>query len=33
LLGLNIDFATPKGGALSIPCVGEVKDGRGEFYD
>jgi hypothetical protein len=29
----NIDFATPKRGALGIPCVGEFKNGRGDFYD
>ncbi len=29
----NIDFATPKGGALGIPGVGEFKNGRGDFYD
>jgi hypothetical protein len=30
----NLDFATPKGGALgSIPGVGEFKNGRGDFYD
>jgi hypothetical protein len=30
----NIDFATPKRGALgSIPGVGEFKNGRGDFYD
>jgi hypothetical protein len=29
----NIDFATPKGGALGIPAVGEFKNGRGDFYD
>jgi hypothetical protein len=29
----NIDFATPKSGALGIPCVGEFKNGRGDFYD
>jgi hypothetical protein len=29
----NIDFATPKRGALGIRCVGEFKNGRGDFYD
>jgi hypothetical protein len=29
----NLDFATPKVGTLGIPCVGEFKNGRGDFYD
>ena len=29
----NIDFATPKGGTLGIPGVGEFRDGRADFYD
>ena len=30
----NIDFATPKSGALgNTPGVGEFKNGRGDFYD
>ena len=29
----NIDFATPGGGTLGIPGVGEFKDGRATFYD
>jgi hypothetical protein len=28
-----LDFATPKGGALGIPNVGEFRNGRGDFYD
>ena len=29
----SLAFATPKGGTLSIPCVGEFRNGRGDFYD
>jgi hypothetical protein len=29
----NLDFATPNVGTLGIPCVGEFKNGRGDFYD
>jgi hypothetical protein len=29
----NLDFATPKRGALGIPGVGEFKNGCGDFYD
>jgi len=29
----NINFATSDGGMLSVPCVGEFKNGVGEFYD
>lgn len=30
----NIDFATPKSGALgNTPGVGEFKNGRADFYD
>jgi len=28
-----LDFATPKGGALGTPNVGEFRNGRGDFYD
>jgi hypothetical protein len=26
-------FATPNVGKLSVPCIGEFKNGRGDFYD
>ena len=26
-------FATPSGGTLSVPCIGEFRNGRGDFYD
>ncbi len=26
-------FATPNVGTLSVPCIGEFKNGRGDFYD
>jgi hypothetical protein len=29
----SLNFANVKGGTLSVPTVGEFKDGRGEFYD
>jgi hypothetical protein len=29
----KLDFATPKRGTLVIPCVGEFKNGGGDFYD
>ena len=29
----SLDFATPNVGSLGIPCVGEFKNGRGDFYD
>ncbi len=29
----SLNFAGSKGGTLSVPTVGEFKDGRGEFYD
>jgi hypothetical protein len=29
----SLDFATPGGGTLGIPCVGEFKNARGDFYD
>jgi hypothetical protein len=30
----NLTFATSKGGVLGMPpCIGEFKNGRGEFYD
>ena len=29
----NIYFTNPAAGTLSIPAVGEFKNGRGEFYD
>jgi hypothetical protein len=29
----NIYFANPAGGTMSLPVVGEFKNGRGEFYD
>ena len=29
----STNFATSKVGVLSVPCIGEFKDGRGEFYD
>jgi len=29
----SLDFATPNVGTLGIPCVGEFKNGRGDFYD
>lgn len=29
----SLDFATPNVGTLGIPCVGEFKKGRGDFYD
>jgi hypothetical protein len=29
----SVNFATSDVGILSVPCVGEFKDGRGEFYD
>jgi hypothetical protein len=28
-----IAFATPESGTLSVPCVGEFKNGRGDFFD
>lgn len=29
----NLAFATPNNGTLSVPCIGEFRDGRGEFFD
>ncbi len=29
----NLGFATPERGELSIPCIGEFRNGRGDFYD
>ncbi|MFL6300682.1 MAG: hypothetical protein ACJ71N_08770 [Terriglobales bacterium] len=29
----NVNFATPNVGTFGVPCVGEFKNGRGEFYD
>jgi len=29
----SISFTNPSTGTMSIPSVGEFKDGRGEFYD
>ena len=29
----SLNFANANGGILSVPTVGEFKDGRGEFYD
>ena len=29
----SLNFASPVGGGLAQPTVGEFKDGRGEFYD
>lgn len=29
----NMNFATSGVGTLSVPMVGEFRDGRGEFYD
>lgn len=29
----SINFATPSGGTLGVPAVGEFKNGRGDFYD
>ena len=29
----SLNFANVKGGTLSVPTVGEFKNGRGEFYD
>jgi hypothetical protein len=29
----SLVFATPDGGSLSVPCVGEFRNGRGDFYD
>ena len=29
----SLNFASAAGGSLSVPTVGEFKNGRGEFYD
>jgi hypothetical protein len=29
----SLVFATPNGGTLSVPCIGEFRSGRGDFYD
>ena len=29
----GVAFATPGSGTLSIPCIGEFRNGRGDFYD
>jgi hypothetical protein len=29
----SLNFASSAGGTMSVPTVGEFKDGRGEFYD
>jgi hypothetical protein len=29
----SLNFATPGVGTLGVPCVGEFKNGRGDFYD
>lgn len=29
----SLNFANSRGGTLSVPTVGEFKNGRGEFYD
>src|SRR5215472_2974178 len=29
----SLNSANVKGGTISVPTVGEFKDGRGEFYD
>ena len=29
----SLNFASSNGGTLSVPMIGEFKNGRGEFYD
>jgi len=29
----SLNFASSRGGTLSVPTIGEFKNGRGEFYD
>jgi hypothetical protein len=29
----SLNFSSSKGGTLSVPMIGEFKNGRGEFYD
>lgn len=29
----NVNFATSNVGVLSVPCIGDFRKGRGEFYD
>ena len=29
----GVVFATPSAGTLSVPCIGEFRNGRGDFYD
>jgi hypothetical protein len=29
----SLNFASSNGGAISVPTIGEFKDGRGEFFD
>ena len=29
----GVVFATPTSGTLSVPCIGDFRDGRGVFYD
>src|SRR5258708_1019398 len=29
----NLVFASPGAGTLSVPCIGEFRNGRGDFYD
>jgi hypothetical protein len=29
----SLNYANSKGGSLSVPTIGEFKNGRGEFYD
>ena len=29
----SLNFASSSGGTLSVPTIGEFKNGRGEFYD
>jgi hypothetical protein len=32
-VGRNVGLATPGVGMLSIPAIGQFKNGRGDFYD
>jgi hypothetical protein len=29
----SLNYANSRGGSLSVPTIGEIKNGRGEFYD
>jgi hypothetical protein len=29
----SVNFATPRGGKLGVPAIGEFRNGRGDFYD